>query len=156
MACQGRGVVAETRHASFHQNIGLLVLRLSRSMEGDLCKNCINRFFWQYSLITFFFGWWGIISFICTPIFLIMNLVSYVPSWGMQAPGPGAGRPPTVTRELATKLQPYATKLMERLGNDEPLDTVAADVAQEAGVTPDEVKAYVAALVQAIQASGKK
>jgi hypothetical protein len=40
--CQLCGVQAETRYISFHQNIGVLILRLHSSVQGQLCKACIG------------------------------------------------------------------------------------------------------------------
>ncbi|OWK45187.1 hypothetical protein FRUB_01518 [Fimbriiglobus ruber] len=34
MICQDCGVEAETKHVSFHQNIGALVVRFPKSIEG--------------------------------------------------------------------------------------------------------------------------
>ncbi len=66
----------------FYQNIGLLIMRVSRSVEGNLCKPCMHKTFWQFTLITLFFGWWGIISFFVTPLCLVCNSIVYFASLG--------------------------------------------------------------------------
>jgi hypothetical protein len=38
MICQHCGVEAETKYVSFHQNIGALVVRFSKSIEGRLVQ----------------------------------------------------------------------------------------------------------------------
>jgi hypothetical protein len=83
--CQSCGRHAPTRHVAFYQNIGLLIMRRSKSIEGDLCKACISKYFWEFTLITFLAGWWGVISFIVTPFFLINNLIRYLGCIGMPA-----------------------------------------------------------------------
>ena len=60
--CQGCGVEAPTRYAEFHQNIGALVIRFGKSYKGQLCKQCMHKYFWQASLTTLFLGPWGVVS----------------------------------------------------------------------------------------------
>jgi hypothetical protein len=89
MACRACGVEAPTRYVVFYQNIDLLVLRTHRSVEGHLCKPCIHRFFWEFTAITLFLGWWGVISFFVTPFFLLNNLGYYVSCLGLKRPSNG-------------------------------------------------------------------
>jgi hypothetical protein len=63
--------------AKFQQNVGLLVLRLTRRVEGQLCAACVRRSFVQTTTTTALLGWWGVISFFVTPIYLIGNLSAY-------------------------------------------------------------------------------
>jgi hypothetical protein len=84
--CQVCGADAETRHVSFHQNIGLLVLRLHSSVQGQLCKACIQRHFWGKTATTALLGWWGIVSFFMTPFILVGNLMQYLSCRGMAPP----------------------------------------------------------------------
>ncbi len=81
--CQSCGRYAPTRYVVLYQNIGLLIMRMGKSIEGNLCKACISKNFWEYTLVTFFAGWWGIISFFLTPFFLINNVVRYLGCLGM-------------------------------------------------------------------------
>jgi hypothetical protein len=87
--CQGCRCRGEVRAVSLYQSIGIIVLRLHKAFHGRLCKDCISKYFWEYSLITFFCGWWGIISFILTPFLLMINLYHYVSSFGMGSIEPG-------------------------------------------------------------------
>ena len=76
--CEGCGARAETRYVVFHQNIGLLVVRLRRAAEGNMCWECINQRFWAMTGLTLALGWWGIISFFVTPFDLINNVARYL------------------------------------------------------------------------------
>jgi len=76
MHCQAGGDAAPTKHVSFHQNVGLIVLRFPSSIKGELCRARIDRYFWKMSLISLFFGWWGVISFVWTLVTLPMNVVT--------------------------------------------------------------------------------
>jgi hypothetical protein len=65
---------------TFLQNVGLVVVRLSKQVQGVLCGRCIRKAFWSCTLTTLFFGWWGLVSFIATPIILIANVVTLLRS----------------------------------------------------------------------------
>jgi hypothetical protein len=96
MTCRACGVEAPTRYVVFYQNIGMLIVRTHRSVEGHLCKACIHRFFWELTTITLFLGWWGLISFFVTPFFLLNNLRYYVSSLGMKRRSTGWHMPQLV------------------------------------------------------------
>ena len=70
---------APTRHVGFYRNIGALIVRLSKSIDGDLCKSCIHRHFWSYTTTTVLVGWLGVISLIIAPFWILNNVGRYVP-----------------------------------------------------------------------------
>ncbi len=78
--CQSCLSVGPTRYVSFYKNIGMLVMRRYQQIKGNLCKKCIGKYFWQFTLTTLFLGWWGVISFIITPGILLINLYHYLAS----------------------------------------------------------------------------
>lgn len=67
-----------TESVTFNQNIGVVLMRFSSSIKGNLCGDCLEKHFWSKSLVTLFLGWWGIISFVVTPFFLLGNLLDYL------------------------------------------------------------------------------
>ena len=77
-------MAAPTKHVVFFQNIGLIVVRFPKSIQGELCKSCIHRYFWEFTAISFFFGWWGMISFLINPFFIVNNVVRYGFCLGMK------------------------------------------------------------------------
>jgi Pyruvate/2-oxoacid:ferredoxin oxidoreductase delta subunit len=81
--CQLCGIYAPTRYVEFYQNIGALVRRYSRSIKGDLCKDCINRVFWRFTLTDLTLGWWGMVSVCVTPFYVINNVGRYIMSLGL-------------------------------------------------------------------------
>lgn len=145
MICQDCGVEAATKYVSFHQNIGALIIRFSRSVEGNLCKSCIHKHFWTMTGITAVLGWWGTISFILTPFFLLNNIGRYVFCLGMPAVTDGA-KSPRLTHDVVERIQPYAEQLFKRLNRGEDLETVAASIAKSAGVTPGQVIRFIQAV----------
>lgn len=84
--CQLCGVRAETKKVTLVQNVGVVVMRFQRILTAELCRTCIRRNFWKMTTIMFFFGWWGIISFVFTVIGIPANIVQYCRTFGMQKP----------------------------------------------------------------------
>jgi len=78
--CQSCGKIALTKQVSFQQNIGMVILRRYRKVEGWLCAECIEKYFWEMTGKSLLFGWWGIISFFVTPFLLLGNLSDYLAS----------------------------------------------------------------------------
>jgi len=79
-SCQSCGAKSPVKYNEFYANIGMLFARRQLSIEGKMCKNCINKYFWQYTFINLFLGWWGIISFFATVIFMANNIFRYIGS----------------------------------------------------------------------------
>jgi hypothetical protein len=67
-----------TAHVSFHRNVGMLFIRRTYKIEGNLCKSCIKKQFTQFTIKNLLLGWWGTISLFVTPIYAIQNVASYV------------------------------------------------------------------------------
>jgi hypothetical protein len=82
--CRLCGAEAPTRYVVFYQNIGMVFLRVHRTVEGHLCKPCIHRSFWEFTAITLFLGWWGVISLVMTPFLLLNNVARYVGCLGLK------------------------------------------------------------------------
>ena len=82
--CQLCGSLAPTKNVEFHQNIGMIFARQYSTAKGRFCKKCINQEFKKKTLTTLFLGWWGTISFIITPFYLINNVVRFIPTIGMK------------------------------------------------------------------------
>ena len=65
----------------------MLVMRRQWTLEGRFCKKCINKYFWNYTLTTLLLGWWGTISFLVTPFYLVNNIARYLTALGMGEDG---------------------------------------------------------------------
>lgn len=76
--CQVCGNMRQTSPVTFHRNIGMLVVRQTRSIQGNMCKTCLGKKFWDFTVKNIVFGPWGVISLVVTPIYLITNTVSYM------------------------------------------------------------------------------
>jgi HEAT repeat protein len=78
MICKCCGVKAPTKYVEFYQNIGAFFVRHHKAVKGNLCKSCINKYFWEFTLINLTLGWWGTISFFITPFLILNNLIRYL------------------------------------------------------------------------------
>lgn len=76
--CQLCGNMRETSPITFHRNIGMLVARQTRRLQGNLCKTCIGKQFWDFTVKNILLGPWGVISLIVTPIYLVTNTIAYI------------------------------------------------------------------------------
>lgn len=150
MICRACGVEAPTKYVAFYQNIGALVMRFSRSVEGSMCKSCIHSTFWQFTLTTLLLGWWGVISFIVTPFFILNNVFRCVFCLGLEPVPPDAVRP-QLTDEVVQRLQPLTDELIDQLNRGDDFERVADNIAMKARATKGEVALYVHALVAASQ-----
>src|SRR3984957_12995810 len=86
--CQSCGIEAPLKYVRINSNIGMLVARRNQYTRGFLCRNCIHRHFWKHTLTNVTLGWWGAISLIITPIYIIMNVSTYIASLGMEPAAP--------------------------------------------------------------------
>jgi len=154
MICQSCGVEAPTRKVFFVQHIGAIVMFFHRRIGGLFCRNCVNKWFSQYFFVTLALGWWGIISLFATPVVLIIDIVNYFRAWSL-APVPPGAIAPVLTDEAIQRINPLRGDLIRRLNANEPLETVATDIAARARVTPGQVVRYVQALI-AQQKAGQK
>lgn len=77
-ACDACGRDAPTKYVTFMQNVGLIVIRFPKTVKGMLCKPCIRKYFWETTLITFFFGWWGVISFFYSLVSIPQNIIQFI------------------------------------------------------------------------------
>ncbi len=148
MICQSCGIEAPTRKVAFYQNIGALIMRFSQSVDGLLCKNCIHRNFWKMTLTTLVLGWWGIISLIVTPIFLLNNIFRYLFSLTMP-PVPEGAVVPELTDDDRQKISPHVENLFFRL-NEETADftEVVNEFAIRVGVTPGQLVLAIREIAQ--------
>lgn len=85
-SCQLCGAYAPLKYVSFNQNVGMLIMREYKQVGGNLCKNCINKTFWRFTLITLAVGWLGAISLIVAPFFIIGNIYYYLTSLSLPYP----------------------------------------------------------------------
>ena len=115
-----------------------------------MCKRCIRKYFWEFTLINFTLGWWGMISIIVTPFFILNNVIRFLCCLGL-APVPEGATAPELTDKAIEMLDPHGAEIFQRLGDGEKLELIAEDVAPRAGVTPGQIMLFVYAVARAHQ-----
>ena len=150
MRCNVCGLHAPTRYVEFYQNIGAFVMRFSKEIKGELCKRCINKTFYEFTFVTMAVGWFGMISMILTPIFIINNIVRFCGTIGMKAgdADADAGPPPahptlSLNRDAVARLTPFREELQTRLDNLEALDNITLSIGPRAGVSAAQVELFI-------------
>jgi hypothetical protein len=117
--CQNCGRRAPTKYIEIYQNIGALIVRFTKSIKGNLCKKCINDYFWPYTLTTLILGWWGIISFIITPFILLNNIGRYLVA--LPLPHPRMDIESSRTRPTyPTPIRPTTFSIADRPSSHQP------------------------------------
>jgi hypothetical protein len=101
--CQECGEIAATKRVEFWRVIGAVFVFHFRASAGLYCKSCIHRYFWEYTLVTLCFGWWGCISFVLTPFVLLHNIFRYALCLGM----PSVVKVKTPTQTVAGKTETH-------------------------------------------------
>jgi len=76
--CENCGQQAQLRFVDFYQNIGAIVLRFHKRVKGNLCRDCVEKYFWEYTGTTLLLGWWGIISFFASIMTIPNNIIRYL------------------------------------------------------------------------------
>jgi hypothetical protein len=152
MICEVCKVRGPTQHVEFHQNIGLLVARLTKSVRGELCAACIDHYFWEFTLVTVLLGFWGVVSLFVAPLLIVSNIACYVGTRsgergralrGRSVPGPTAPGA-ALTVEARARLAPFERELCERLGAGEPSDQAVGSVARKARVSAAQAELFLA------------
>lgn len=100
--CHSCGAMGPTKRFQFYENVGAIVVRFHRSISGDLCKPCATRYFWNFTGKTVLLGWWGVISFILTPLILLNNVIQFLRAIPMDTPALHSSEPPSPLWILAS------------------------------------------------------
>jgi hypothetical protein len=117
------------------RHIGLIVAFQSADLRGYFCKDCFMKSFWRYTLVTFFFGWWGLVSFFLTPIVLVNNLILLCRSFGLHPKRPDAVRPKLFQSQI-NLLEKIRDRLRQRLAAGENEEALSLELSRDSGVTP--------------------
>jgi hypothetical protein len=134
-ACETCGAYGPVQDATYHQNTGMLFMRQHRKAAGAFCRRCHFRIFWRLTLHTTILGWWGTISLVLTPLFIINNTALFIASQTL----PGGAR---VAEDLLEQKRAYALNLLAT----KPLVTVVEVLVRDTGATQEQVLEWVESL----------
>ena len=136
-ACEACGRYGPIEAVDYRQNTGMLYARTSRSLAGTLCRRCSTGAFLRMTGHTAVLGWWGVISCVVTPVFILNNLAYFLRSQTL--PGFAAVH----TRALEEQ-RDYALALLATKERDVVVDVLA----RQTGAPPAEVSAWLVAVAR--------
>jgi hypothetical protein len=61
------------RYAAFRSNVGMLLARTEKNVEGLVCVKCFGESYRSAQTTNATLGWWGLRSLVNTPMFLASN-----------------------------------------------------------------------------------
>jgi hypothetical protein len=108
-----------------------------------LCKSCVHRYFWHYTLLTAVGGWWGIVTLLLTPVVLLANVFQYVVCCLKLKPVPAGAAPPQLTPQAIQRLRPFARGIGADLKKGIKPAQIAFRLAPAAKVTPGQVMLFI-------------
>ena len=106
--CQACGSHGPVVGVQFWKNTGMLIMRQTGSLSGDLCRGCVVKKGASMTAHTAVLGWWGTISFVITALILPANMAQIWWGLGLRSGEDVAGASLESQREYATAL--LATK----------------------------------------------
>lgn len=142
--CDFCGASGPVTDVHYRQNTGMLVMRQSKEWVGNACKPCGSKWFWKSTLHNIFLGWWGTISLIVTPFFILGNIASFVKVIGL----PKAETKVLGPAYLHTQ-RDYALNLLDTKPRAEVIDQLT----RSCGASRADVDAFVAELEAPVAAS---
>ena len=102
-----------TRVQFFYKNAGFLFWRYTNDVGGVRCRKCMDSDFWEASIISGLFGWFGVISLPLNPFMLGINFLRYMGTIGMPGRLP-EGEIDGPTRERIAEDLPNVYRDLER------------------------------------------
>jgi hypothetical protein len=129
-------------------NVGMLFMRQTHETEGRLCSDCLGKAFRKHQLCNLFLGWWGMISFAMTCIFLVENTRTYFAARGDLRRMLERKQAVRFTPQgsPSERLGPFRHNVRLRLRRDELPSAIAADLAATHEVALADAEAFVQAI----------
>ncbi len=122
-----------------------MVIWIQRGIEARLCKNCIRKAFWRYSLSTLALGWWGVPAVFLTPVILAINLVQLLATRRLE-PVPDNAQALELTPAALQELERRTDAVLDRIRRGQTYEEVVNETAQQARVTPGQVALFIVRL----------
>jgi hypothetical protein len=78
--CESCGSSGAVALVVLKENVSYIVGRRERTFEGFACLRCLNSLFGRFETRTLLGTWWGVIGLFRGPVFLVLNVIEYVPA----------------------------------------------------------------------------
>lgn len=153
MICTNCGREAPTALVSFHQTIGMLFARSEKEINGKLCKDCIHRCFWHFTVKTLCLGWWAPFSLVLTPFYVLGNILTYCTSLWFSPVPPDAKRSELSEDDVA-RLQVQTQRVIDAINDGKPVHEVAENLATQEGVSSGQAILFIRLICKLAESSG--
>jgi hypothetical protein len=143
MICEECRREAPTRRVKFLAVVGCIIVIWRWKSPSPLCKSCVHRTFWEYTLLTAVGGWWSILSLFLAPVVVLANVLQYVVCCVALKRVPPGAAPPQLTPEAVQRLRPFAGEIDGCLKKGVQAVQIAIRLAPLARVTPGQVMLFI-------------
>jgi hypothetical protein len=130
--CEVCGTRSPVLAVRYYQNTGMLIMRQSRHFHALACRSCSAQLFVRMTLHNLVLGWWGMISMIVTPLFILNNLGYFLASRTL----------PSGAALATSSLEAHREYALNLLATKDPA-TVVEVLSRTTGASPADVRAFV-------------
>ncbi len=85
--CRVCGAHAPVLDVTYKQNTGMLIARRVTEYDTTACRSCSLRLFRKTFIHNLFLGWWGMLSFVFTSLFMVENAILAIKTLGLNSAG---------------------------------------------------------------------
>ena len=135
-------VEAPTRYITFHQSAGAIIIWFHTKLSANLCRSCIKKHFWEFTLISIFGGILSVPSILANIYFIPANIIRYLKSRDLKPASKDAFKL-DLSDNILKKIIPYRNEIFDRMEKQEPLWSIAINIADKVGVRPGHIIVYV-------------
>jgi hypothetical protein len=130
-------------------NVGMLFMRREYETDAKLCAKCLGQAFRKHQLSNLLLGWWGMISFVMTWVYLVDNFRVY---FGAKKDLARMSERREAARfvpegSASERLAPFRHNVRLRLRRDEDAARIATDLAETHEVPLADAQAFVQDLI---------
>ena len=140
--CQACGMSAPTKYVEFDKVFCVVFFVRKTPLKGNLCRRCIHKYFWEFTLMTLLMGWWGIFSFFMTIVAIPKNVFGYVKIFGLESSSSRYSSD-ALSSGSKQKLGRYKEEILSRILAGESPRRVASDIAAMTSVSHDQILLYI-------------
>jgi hypothetical protein len=131
-ACELCGARGPVLHVHYHQNTGMLMMRRYHGVNALCCRSCSAHLFAKMTLHNLVLGWWGMISMVLTPLFIVNNIAYVLASFTLPD---GA----SLSEEALAGQREYALNLLATKDDETVIDVLR----RATGASESEVRAFI-------------
>ena len=133
---------APTRYITLHQSAGVIFFWIHAKMQANLCRSCINKHFWEFTLVSIFGGIFSIPSILANIYIIPANIIRYLKSRDLKIASKNAFIL-DLSDDILRKILTVKDIIFSRIDNNDPLPIIADDMANKLGIRPGHIIIYI-------------